>query len=197
MVSSLTSLYVGRYRVATGPCTVNFVGCPAPTPGDDHDNSAGTGAMTGLFSTPVGGTLFMWTFGTIVGTVSSDGASKHWWQLITDSIQFIATGAVDDGPGGFDPTFAIINFNASGNCIWRRHVLQSGYGHRDWQATYAGEPPPGSRTRYACPSRPRPGRTRIQPAQEGLSFTPASKTTPLRRGSSFLGLAARSRPAAL
>ena len=71
----------------------------------------------------------------------SDGAGKH-WGLITDSIQFVATGTVDDGPGGFDPTFAIINFNASGNCIGTGTSCNAGTATATWQATLsaAGTP---------------------------------------------------------
>ena len=94
---------------------MNFVGCNANAPGTTLTLPLVSGAMTGLFSTPVGGTPFMWTFGTIVGTIART-APMNVGGLITDSIQFIATGTVDDGPGGFDPTFAIINFNASANC---------------------------------------------------------------------------------
>ncbi len=182
MVSALTSITLGPTAVP-GPCTVNFVGCNAPAPGTTLTLPLVSGAMTGVFSTPVGGTPFMWTFGTIVGTVART-APVNIGGLITDSIQFVATGTVDDGPGGFDPTFAIINFNASANCIWHRHDLQCGYSHRHLAGDVEcrGHAHPGSRTRYACPSRPRPGRTRIQPAQEGLSFNTSVEDDPAAAG---------------
>ena len=133
MVSSLTSMTLGSTAVP-GPCTVNFVGCNANAPATNLTLPLVSGAMTGNFSTPVGGTPFMWTFGTIVGTVART-SPMNVGGLITDSIQFIATGTVDDGPGGFDPTFAIINFNASGNCIGTGTTCN------------AGTPPPPGRRR--------------------------------------------------
>jgi len=114
MVSQLTNMTLGATLVP-GPCTVNFVGCNPNSPATVLTLPLVSGAMTGSFSTPVGGTPFVWTFGTIVGTVLRTAPLNVGGQ-ITDSIQFIATGSVDDGPGGFDPTFAVINFNASGNC---------------------------------------------------------------------------------
>ena len=114
MVSALTNMTLGATLVP-GPCTVNFVGCNPNSPATVFTLPVVSGAMTGSLSTPVGGTNFTWTFGTIVGTITRTAPINVGGQ-ITDSIQFIATGAVDDGPGGFDPTFAIINFNASGNC---------------------------------------------------------------------------------
>src|SRR6185436_18461117 len=55
MVSALTSVTLGSTAVP-GPCTVNFVGCNANAPGTTLTLPLVSGAMTGLFSTPVGGT---------------------------------------------------------------------------------------------------------------------------------------------
>ena len=140
MVSALTNMSLGS-TLAPGPCTVNFVGCNPNAPATNLTLPLVSGGMTGLFSTPVGGTPFMWTFGTIVGTIART-APINVGGLITDSIQFIATGTVDDGPGGFDPTFAIINFNASGNCIGTGTNCNPGSATATWQATLsaAGTP---------------------------------------------------------
>jgi len=137
MVSSLTSPFTLGATVATGPCTVNFVGCPALTPGGIMSIPLVSGAMTASFTTGV----FTWTFGNIVGTVART-PPVNIGGLITDSIQFIATGIVDDGPGGFDPTFAIINFNASGNCTGTGTSCNAGTATATWQATMsaAGTP---------------------------------------------------------
>ena len=147
MVSALTSVTLGSTAVP-GPCTVNFVGCNANVPGTTLTLPLVSGAMTGLFTTPVGGTPFMWTFGTIVGTVARTAPVNIGGSLITDSIQFIATGAVDDGPGGFDPTFAIINFNASGNCVGTGTTCNAGTATATWGATLsaAGTPAPAGPT---------------------------------------------------
>ena len=141
MVSALTSMTLGSTAVP-GPCMINFVGCNANAPATTLTLPLLSGAMTGLFSTPVGGTPFMWTFGTIAGSIIRTAPVNIGGNLITDSIQFIATGVVDDGPGGFDPTFAIINFNASGNCIGTGTTCNAGTATATWQATLsaAGTP---------------------------------------------------------
>ncbi len=131
MVSSLTSPFTLGATVATGPCTVNFVGCPAATPGAIMSIPLVNGAMSVSFTTG----LFTWTFGNIVGSVLRTAPQNVGGSLITDSIQFIATGVVDDGPGGFDPTFAIINFNASGNCTGTGTSCNAGTATATWQAT--------------------------------------------------------------
>ena len=146
MVSALTSMTLGSTAVP-GPCQVNFVGCNPGSPATTLTLPLVSGAMTGNFSTPVGGTPFMWTFGTIVGTMTRT-SPVNVGGLITDSMQFIATGVVDDGPGGFDPTFAIINFNAGANCIGTGTSCNAGTATATWQATLsaAGTPvqvPPG------------------------------------------------------
>ena len=140
MVSALTNMTLGS-TFAPGPCTVNFVGCNPNAPATVLTLPLVSGAMTGSFSTPVGGTNFTWTFGTIVGTIART-APINVGGLITDSIQFIATGTVDDGPGGFDPTFAIINFNASANCNAAGTNCNPPTATATWQATLsaAGTP---------------------------------------------------------
>ena len=149
MVSALTNMTLGTTAVP-GPCTVNFVGCNPNAPGTTLTLPLVSGAMIGLFSTPVGGTPFMWTFGTIVGTVIRTAPVNIGGNLITDSIQFIATGRVDDGPGGFDPTFAIINFNASGNCVGTGTTCNAGTATATWQATLSAA---GTPTRFPNPRR--------------------------------------------
>jgi len=141
MVSALTTMTLGSTAVP-GPCMINFVGCNANAPATILTLPLVSGAMTGLFSTPVGATPFMWTFGTIAGSVIRTAPVNIGGNLITDSIQFIATGTVDDGPGGFDPTFAIINFNASGNCIGIGTLCNASTATATWQATLsaAGTP---------------------------------------------------------
>jgi PEP-CTERM motif len=129
MVSSLLNVTLGATLVP-GPCTVDFTGACSPSPATALTIPLAGGAMTGTFAT--GG--FTWTFGTIVGVVNRT-APVNIGGLITDSIQFIATGTVDDGPGGFDPTAAVINFGASGNCTGTGTTCTAGTATATWQAT--------------------------------------------------------------
>ena len=140
-----------------------------------------SGAMTGIFSTTVGGTPFMWTFGTIVGTIART-SPVNVGGLITDSIQFIATGAVDDGPG-FRSYICHINFNASGNCIGTGTFCNR-VRHRYWQATLsaAGTPTAGSRTRHARIARPRLRGARIQPGARRPELNTSVEDDPAAAG---------------
>ena len=147
MVSALTTMTLGA-TVVPGPCTVNFVGCNVNSPATTLTLPLATGAMVGNFDTPVGGTSFVWTFFTISSPITRAPPVNVGGGLITDAIGFIATGAVDDGPGGFDPTFAIINFSASGNCFGTGTICSAGTALATWQATLSAAgtpapPPPG------------------------------------------------------
>jgi hypothetical protein len=144
MVSSLMAGITLGPTVATGPCTLDFVGCAALTPATVITLPLGLGAMVGSFTNGV----FTFTFGTVL-FMDRDAPLNVGGGLITDHLGFIATGFVDDGPGGFDPTAAAISFNATGNCIGVGTVCNAGTATATWQATLsaAGEqraPEPGT-----------------------------------------------------
>jgi hypothetical protein len=84
--------------------------------------------MVGSFVTGA----FTWTFGTIVGSVTRD-APLNIGGLITDHVGFIATGTVTGA--GFDPTAAVISFNATGNCSGSGTSCNAGTATATWQAT--------------------------------------------------------------
>jgi hypothetical protein len=115
---------------ATGPCTLDFALCPAVTPGTVLTLPLlAPGAMTGIFHSGI----FTFTFGNVIAMTRD--APLNIGGLITDHIGFIATGIVDDGPGGFDPTVAVIGFNATGNCTGTGTNCTPGTETATWQAT--------------------------------------------------------------
>lgn len=128
MVSSLLGVTLGA-TAATGPCTFDFAACPAVTPGTVLTLLLGLGPMTGTFTSGA----FTFTFGSVV-FIDRD-APINIGGLITDHLGFIATGFVDDGPGGLDPTAAVINFNATGSCTGTGTTCTAGSATATWQAT--------------------------------------------------------------
>ena len=128
MVSSLLVMTLGP-TAATGPCTVDFVACPAITPGTVLTLPLALGAMIGSFTSGI----FTFTFGNVV-SMDRDAPSNI-GGLITDHIGFIATGTVDDGAGGFQQTAAVISFNATGNCFGTGTLCDAGTATATWQAT--------------------------------------------------------------
>jgi hypothetical protein len=130
MVSALLAMTLGP-TAATGPCTFDFAACPAVTPGTALTLPlSAPGAMTGTFTSGI----FTFTFGSVV-FMDRDAPQNIGGNLITDHIGFIATGIVDDGVGGFDPTAAVIAFNATGNCIGTGTTCNAGSATATWQAT--------------------------------------------------------------
>src|SRR5664279_4854685 len=61
MVSSLLTVTLGA-TVATGPCTLDFVACPALTPATTVTLPLGLGAMSGTFTSGI----FTFTFGSVI-----------------------------------------------------------------------------------------------------------------------------------
>jgi hypothetical protein len=128
MVSALINMTLGA-TAATGPCTFDFAACPAVTPGTVLTLPVALGAMTGSFTSGI----FTFTFGNVV-SMDRD-APTNLGGLITDHIGFIATGTVDDGPGGFQTTAAVISFNATGSCVGTGTNCNPGTATATWQAT--------------------------------------------------------------
>jgi hypothetical protein len=85
--------------------------------------------MSGSFTSGI----FTFTFGSVVSMTRD--APVNVGGLITDHLGFIATGIVDDGPGGFSPTAALISFNATGTCIGTGTTCNAGTATATWQAT--------------------------------------------------------------
>jgi hypothetical protein len=150
MVSALTNMTLGATAVP-GPCTVNFVGCNANSPAT-ADASTGFRCHDRIFLHT--GRRHAVDLGAIVGSVLRTAPVNLGGNLITDStIHRHRNGRRQ--PWQFRTPPLPSSISTRGNCVGKASCNAG-----TATATLAGDierrgRPHHSRTRYACPSRPR------------------------------------------